>query len=730
MRTPAPRLPEDRRTKIRHAFWALPNVLAGSVFRNMGIGGKLTIGFGILGALTLVVIALSYLGSYQATININRTSDVRAPTALASSRAQANLLRMLADVRGYLALGDQEYRTGYSQAKQAFEADLAELEQLAGRNEAAGSSATDVEYDLRLEELESSFAEWSELPERLFDLRDDQLQREPGLRILIEEGNPLITSILVDVSSMIETQGKREPTAENMALLGDMSTFQASFFAMIAGLRGYVTTGRDSFKFEYLSNLTINDTTWGKLVERQTLLTETQRAELLEITQDLEAFLPLPQQMFEAVEGEHAREDLFLFRTEAVPLTETMLQLLDEVTAEEQKMLQTDLGEGRQQLASTQRRILVGGVVAFFLGLVLALTFRENIAGPVRRLTAVAEQIRTGDLEAQASVESGDEIGTLAETFNRMTGQLRQTLEDLDQRRRELQAATVILRRQNGYLAGLHDTSLGLISRLDLTDLLQALIVRAGQLLGTPHGFIYLAQADAVSPLEEGGVIQLKVAAGAFGPMIGEQVKPGEGLAGKVWHDGQPIVVDDYDAWPDRLSSLDHNVIRAAVGVPLTRTEAPGASAPRTVGVIGLAYDAESDQAFDQDEVELLGRFAQLASIALDNARLHTAAQDYLREVARVTDAAAAVEDETFDAESLEEVAARKDALGQLARVFQSMAREVYARAQRLKQQVQELRIELDQTRQAKKVAEITETGYFQSLRQQADSLRDILNGS
>ena len=66
----------------------------------------------------------------------------------------------------------------------------------------------------------------------------------------------------------------------------------------------------------------------------------------------------------------------------------------------------------------------------------------------------------------------------------------------------------------------------------------------------------------------------------------------------------------------------------------------------------------------------------------------------------------------------------RRDELGQLARVFLQMAREVYAREERLLQQVQALRIEIDQTKRARQVAEITETDYFQQLQQRAKALR------
>ena len=76
---------------------------------------------------------------------------------------------------------------------------------------------------------------------------------------------------------------------------------------------------------------------------------------------------------------------------------------------------------------------------------------------------------------------------------------------------------------------------------------------------------------------------------------------------------------------------------------------------------------------------------------------------------------------------SLGPVAARDDALGRLARVFGRMADEVRAREERLRAEVRELRIEIDDARQARKVAEITQTDYFRDLRSRAGDLRRII---
>jgi two-component system cell cycle response regulator len=109
--------------------------------------------------------------------------------------------------------------------------------------------------------------------------------------------------------------------------------------------------------------------------------------------------------------------------------------------------------------------------------------------------------------------------------------------------------------------------------------------------------------------------------------------------------------------------------------------------------------------------------------------RLRDLEREYLEQVELVIGAAAAVEADAFDPASLASVAARDDALGQLARTFQRMAGEVRAREDRLRAEVAELRIEIDEVRQERKVAEITESEYFRSLRDRAAELRRTVEG-
>jgi HAMP domain-containing protein len=87
-----------------------------------------------------------------------------------------------------------------------------------------------------------------------------------------------------------------------------------------------------------------------------------------------------------------------------------------------------------------------------------------------------------------------------------------------------------------------------------------------------------------------------------------------------------------------------------------------------------------------------------------------------------------AEEAEEFERKKLNKIANRNDELGQLGRVFQGMVREIYAREQQLRQQLQKLRLEIDEKRRAQEVAEISQSESFQKLQEEAKQMRSKWN--
>ncbi len=272
------------------------------------------------------------------------------------------------------------------------------------------------------------------------------------------------------------------------------------------------------------------------------------------------------------------------------------------------EMSQQEAFEPARQLALTIG--LIGLFVVALLG-VGTYGVSRRIAGPIIAITDTAAAVTAGDLAREAPVTTNDEVGDLAESFNTMTSQLRETLEGLEQRVAE---RTEELSVQNVELEALHETTLGVMDRLDVDELLTTLLERAGQLAGTEHGYIYLET-------EDGAEIENRVSVGLLAEDRGRRIGHGDGVAGRVWDTGEPLVVDDYDGWEGRSASFPIGEIRALAGVPLH-------SGQRVVGVLGIAREASADRTFDGSDVELLQRFARLASIALDNARLYASAQE------------------------------------------------------------------------------------------------------
>ena len=187
------------------------------------------------------------------------------------------------------------------------------------------------------------------------------------------------------------------------------------------------------------------------------------------------------------------------------------------------------------------------------------------------------------------------------------TSELQKANETLEKQIKSIKLTEEQINKQNNYLLTLHDTSLGLLNRLDINELLENIVVKAGELFNTTHGFLYLYN-------EQEQAFVRKLGIGIYSQDIGRKVPRGVGLVSEVTQKGAPVFIKDYRNWPKRNPDPFFDKIAAVVHAPLLVNK-------KYKGSIGLAF-IEEGRDFGDDELMILTRFAEMASIAIDNAHL------------------------------------------------------------------------------------------------------------
>lgn len=191
--------------------------------------------------------------------------------------------------------------------------------------------------------------------------------------------------------------------------------------------------------------------------------------------------------------------------------------------------------------------------------------------------------------------------------------------EEMRQQFDELLAQEDRIMKQNSILQTLYDTVRNLLLGQNSNDFLQYIISSVTQLVGTPHGFIYQLE-------QSGNFFCLTHGTGIFQHELGRKIPYNLGMVGAVYQSAAPVIANDYTIWRNRHEASNHQLleITAMLQFPLKSKDS-------VVGSIGLAYCSKADQ-FGNDELKILDLFADMVSIALNNASLMTAIKTELEE--------------------------------------------------------------------------------------------------
>ena len=168
-------------------------------------------------------------------------------------------------------------------------------------------------------------------------------------------------------------------------------------------------------------------------------------------------------------------------------------------------------------------------------------------------------------------------------------------------------------------MTALYQTSLDITARLEVPELLKSIVERAVALLQAESGGIYLYDPER-------GELRLAIGYDCTEEYIGVTLKPGEGMAGRVFQAGEPLIVDDYRTWEGRAPVYETDQpFTATLQIPLKWQE-------RIIGVLAINADVQK-RTFNQDDVWLATLFANQATVAIENARLYQETVRRLKEM-------------------------------------------------------------------------------------------------
>ena len=157
----------------------------------------------------------------------------------------------------------------------------------------------------------------------------------------------------------------------------------------------------------------------------------------------------------------------------------------------------------RQKLNEVLRAGIQISLVILAMGIVVALLLARRIAKPIMALARGADELRSGGLGFQINLRRRDELGLLAASFNRMSSQLRETVDSLNHLNRNLEVEvnrrTIALRRSRDFVTILNaPLELDRLLATALSALLRSTSALSGAIYLIERGRFELAAIEKV----------------------------------------------------------------------------------------------------------------------------------------------------------------------------------------------------------------------------------------
>jgi methyl-accepting chemotaxis protein len=389
-------------------------------FRDLTIGKKVGLGFGIITLILMGVVMLTIKQVRTMEIITKRVVELRTPTAHASLMMLNGINHSLASLRGWIILGDQKFQTERSIAwEEQVNPSLKLMHRLA-------PNWTDLENKTRLKSIEEEINNFKTVQQKIEDIARTP-ENSPAQKILFSQAEPLEKSIVANVSKMIKQGIKDNNTSQHKRLVEILANIETTTSLALERADEFLLSGEQEFKKESLGNWKQNSEHMHTLKKYENTLNKEQFKEFESLQYKLNQFGPLLEEIIRIRSGEDWNLANHWVKTEAAPVAFRIKELLNDMTSVQEKLLENDVAE-----ISRKTHFLIVLLAALFFSAalisgVLGANITSSISEPILDICKLADELAHGNhKKKRLPVLYQNELGTLSQSFNQLLDKLQE----------------------------------------------------------------------------------------------------------------------------------------------------------------------------------------------------------------------------------------------------------------------------------------------------------------
>jgi PAS domain S-box-containing protein len=336
------------------------------------IKNRIIVGFSTVMLILFTIVIVNYVGLQNNEKLVNRVTELRSPTAQASSNVLNGINQSLAGLRGYILLNDEDFINVRIKAWDVYiDPNFSKLEKLS-------TNWTNPKNVERLTEIKPLLEKFRQAQVEIENIANTD-ENIPAFNMLLTQAAPQAAIMASKITEIIDEELKRGASAKSKALLGMMADVRGTLGLGLANIRAYLLTGDTKFRDKFKILWVKNERRYKDLSRHYNGFNAKQKSAFNVFKSARENFVNYPDQMFSLRSAEDWNIANYWLKTKAAPKASRITELLEEMVVNQQELLLIDINELQELSGSMKITTLISAATAIIFVFFVITTIVQEI---------------------------------------------------------------------------------------------------------------------------------------------------------------------------------------------------------------------------------------------------------------------------------------------------------------------------------------------------------------